>query len=268
MKYMMFVCTDTEPDTDNEPEPDIEVWVAENDARGRRLRGQRAGAAVRGDHRPGPQRRAAGLRRPVRRDQGGDRGLRHARVRRPGRGDRGRPRPPDGQRRAGSSCARSPTSSSDGSRRRRTAAAVGRRGRAADAYPRIVAALIRVTGDWTLAEDCAQEALALAAGAVAARRRAGQPGRLADDGRPQPRDRRAAPGHRRAPQAARPGHARPTGPGTPPGGGGRGRPAAAHLHLLPSGAAAGGAGGADAAHRLRGADRRHRPRVPGHRVRP
>jgi RNA polymerase sigma-70 factor (ECF subfamily) len=32
----------------------------------------------------------------------------------------------------------------------------------ADAYPRIVAALIRITGDWTLAEDCAQEALALA----------------------------------------------------------------------------------------------------------
>jgi RNA polymerase sigma-70 factor (ECF subfamily) len=30
---------------------------------------------------------------------------------------------------------------------------------AADAYPRIVGALIRVTGDWTLAEDCAQEAL-------------------------------------------------------------------------------------------------------------
>ncbi|MFG1751320.1 RNA polymerase sigma factor [Streptosporangium sandarakinum] len=32
----------------------------------------------------------------------------------------------------------------------------------ADAYPRIVAALIRVTSDWTLAEDCAQEALTLA----------------------------------------------------------------------------------------------------------
>ncbi|MDO3705422.1 sigma-70 family RNA polymerase sigma factor [Micromonospora sp. C28SCA-DRY-2] len=32
----------------------------------------------------------------------------------------------------------------------------------ADSYARIVAALIRVTGDWTLAEDCAQEALALA----------------------------------------------------------------------------------------------------------
>ncbi|GII52581.1 RNA polymerase subunit sigma-24 [Planotetraspora thailandica] len=32
----------------------------------------------------------------------------------------------------------------------------------ADSYTRIVATLIRVTGDWTLAEDCAQEALALA----------------------------------------------------------------------------------------------------------
>lgn len=33
---------------------------------------------------------------------------------------------------------------------------------AVEAYPRIVAALIRITGDWTLAEDCAQEALAQA----------------------------------------------------------------------------------------------------------
>ncbi|MEU8074284.1 sigma-70 family RNA polymerase sigma factor [Catellatospora citrea] len=33
---------------------------------------------------------------------------------------------------------------------------------AAEAYQHIVAALIRITGDWTLAEDCAQEALALA----------------------------------------------------------------------------------------------------------
>ncbi|MEO3806433.1 sigma-70 family RNA polymerase sigma factor [Nonomuraea sp. B1E8] len=40
------------------------------------------------------------------------------------------------------------------------AAAVAVAGR--DSFARIVAALIRVTGDWTLAEDCAQEALALA----------------------------------------------------------------------------------------------------------
>ncbi|MEU7899809.1 YciI family protein [Nonomuraea sp. NPDC049152] len=39
MKYMMFVCTDTEPDTDKADEPDIEAWVSENDARGRRLEG-------------------------------------------------------------------------------------------------------------------------------------------------------------------------------------------------------------------------------------
>jgi hypothetical protein len=39
MKYMMFVCTDTEPDTDPAAQPDIEAWVAENDARGRRLQG-------------------------------------------------------------------------------------------------------------------------------------------------------------------------------------------------------------------------------------
>ena len=39
MRYMMFVCTDTEPDTDQAREPDIDVWVAENDTRGRRLDG-------------------------------------------------------------------------------------------------------------------------------------------------------------------------------------------------------------------------------------
>ena len=39
MKYMMFVCTDTVPDTDKTDEPDIDVWVAENDKRGRRLDG-------------------------------------------------------------------------------------------------------------------------------------------------------------------------------------------------------------------------------------
>ena len=40
MKYMMFVCTDTEPETDESAVPDIDVWVAENDARGRRVLGE------------------------------------------------------------------------------------------------------------------------------------------------------------------------------------------------------------------------------------
>jgi hypothetical protein len=39
MKYMMFVCTDTEPDTAPDTEPDIEQWVDENDSKGRRLQG-------------------------------------------------------------------------------------------------------------------------------------------------------------------------------------------------------------------------------------
>jgi hypothetical protein len=39
MKYMMFVCDDTEPETDESLVPDIEVWVAENDAAGRRITG-------------------------------------------------------------------------------------------------------------------------------------------------------------------------------------------------------------------------------------
>jgi hypothetical protein len=39
MKYMMFVCTDTEPETDESRVPDIDVWVAENDAAGRRVTG-------------------------------------------------------------------------------------------------------------------------------------------------------------------------------------------------------------------------------------
>jgi hypothetical protein len=39
MKYLMFVCTDPEPDLDKENEPDVEEWVAERDASGQRLQG-------------------------------------------------------------------------------------------------------------------------------------------------------------------------------------------------------------------------------------
>jgi hypothetical protein len=39
VKYLMFVCTDPEPDSDSGNMPDIEVWVAENDAAGRRVQG-------------------------------------------------------------------------------------------------------------------------------------------------------------------------------------------------------------------------------------
>jgi hypothetical protein len=38
-QYLMFVCTDTEPDPDKTNEPDIEDWVAEGDRRGIRTQG-------------------------------------------------------------------------------------------------------------------------------------------------------------------------------------------------------------------------------------
>ena len=46
MKYMMFVCTDTEPGTDQAGIPDIETWVTENDATGRRVEGSALGPAA------------------------------------------------------------------------------------------------------------------------------------------------------------------------------------------------------------------------------
>jgi len=39
MKYLMLVCTDTEPEPDSSAIPDIDGWVAENDSAGRRLTG-------------------------------------------------------------------------------------------------------------------------------------------------------------------------------------------------------------------------------------
>jgi hypothetical protein len=33
-QYLMFVCTDTEPDTDTAPEPDVEEWVTDGERRG------------------------------------------------------------------------------------------------------------------------------------------------------------------------------------------------------------------------------------------
>jgi hypothetical protein len=39
MQYLMFVCTDTQPDTDPTAGPDIDVWVADNDTAGRRVLG-------------------------------------------------------------------------------------------------------------------------------------------------------------------------------------------------------------------------------------
>lgn len=42
---MMFVADDSAPDTDQAPLPDIEAWVADNDAAGRRITGDVLAAA-------------------------------------------------------------------------------------------------------------------------------------------------------------------------------------------------------------------------------
>ena len=72
----------------------------------------------------------------------------------------------------------------------------------ADEWGRVVATLIRLTGDWDLAEECAQDAFAEALAAMAARRRTGPTRRLADHDRAQPRARPDAPVRRRGDEAA------------------------------------------------------------------
>jgi hypothetical protein len=41
MKYMMFVCTDTEPETDQSRVPDIQEWVSELQSSGKHVIGER-----------------------------------------------------------------------------------------------------------------------------------------------------------------------------------------------------------------------------------
>ncbi|MEJ3405521.1 YciI family protein [Rathayibacter sp. YIM 133350] len=48
MQYMMFVATDTEPDDSDTPEPDVQAWVDELDAKGIRIRGERLRPAEEG----------------------------------------------------------------------------------------------------------------------------------------------------------------------------------------------------------------------------
>ena len=52
---------------------------------------------------------------------------------------------------------------------------------------RLTASLVRILGDFDLAEDLVQDALLVALPAVAGRRRSRRPGGLAVDGRPAPR---------------------------------------------------------------------------------
>src|SRR3954470_23143170 len=104
--------------------------------------------------RSGPRRRGVALRRAVRRDEGADRRLRPARVRGPRRGDRGGVQAPSRQVR------------DDRGEAALGGVTPGVEGALAEAFQqewgRVVATLIQMTGDWDLAEECAQDAFAAA----------------------------------------------------------------------------------------------------------
>src|SRR4029079_4820463 len=99
---------------------------------------------------PRDQRRNRHVRRTVRRDQGADRRLLHRRLQGPRRGDRSRVEDSGGE-------GRLDRSEADLGHVDAAVASAFR-----EEWGRIVATLIRVTGDWDLAEECAQDAFARA----------------------------------------------------------------------------------------------------------
>ena len=141
----------------------------------------------------------------------------------------------------------------DGDARRRVMAALDEVFR--QAWPVVVASTARLTRDLDLAEDCTQEAFERAAGDLAGHPVRTNPAGVADHDGPPDRARPAASRRGPGPQAAAAGGAGRRGRGRPP----PDRPAPARLHLLPPGAGARVAGGADAAPRLRGATSRRSP---------
>ena len=206
-----------------------------------------------GDHRAGAGRQDADHRRPVRRDQGGDRRLPAC-----SRPTTSTPRSswPRGSRRpawaARSRCARSWSGSDP---RAGLPRPVGTRPRCADRLPRRLRPR----------RGSRAGGLRDRRGALAARRSPGQPGRLAGDDGAQPRD-------RSHPPRSHAGREDPPARGARGGGGQRGRDdvsrraTRARLHLLSSGARHRRAGRAHAADARRPDHRRDRARLPGPRA--
>src|SRR5947207_15756236 len=121
------------------------------------MRADRRRAAPADDRRhhvPCAQRRVAHVGRPVRRDEGAGRRLLHRRLQGSRRGHRGRVEDPGRTARLDRGEADLGDVAAD------VATAVARAFR--DEWGRVVATLIRITGDWDLAEECAQDAFALA----------------------------------------------------------------------------------------------------------
>ena len=134
-----------------------------------------------------------------------------------------------------------------------------------DEAGRALATLIRLVGDFDLAEDALQDAFAVGAGALAGGRAAGQSARLAGQCRAQQGDRPRPPADRVSRQAAASSlheiELKRRRCDEPPTIDARRRHAAADLHLLPSGVRRRGAGRADPAHGLRPDHRAGRARL-------
>ena len=194
MRYVMLVCVDESIEVSPaEALPD--AWVQEMDGRGVRRIGTRlrpVSDATTVRVRDGEVLLTDGPFAETKEQIGG---LRPHRVRRPRRGHRGRRQAPGAPGSARSRCGRSGTMSRRrrGSRRRRVPRRVG---------PRRRRRLIRMTGDWDLAEECAQDAFAQALERWPRDGVPRAPGRLAHHDGAQPRARPAAPRRDRGRQAA------------------------------------------------------------------
>ena len=162
MRYLLLICTDESADAAMSPEEgeaqfkEYMKFGEEMGKRGVLTRRRAAAPDHRRHHRARPRRRGPHLRRSVRGDQGADRRLLRGRLQGPRRGDRGRVEDP---RRA----QRFDRSEADlGDVTSAAEVEVALRAAFREEWGRVVATLIRVTGDWDLAEECAQDAFALA----------------------------------------------------------------------------------------------------------
>ena len=154
MRYMMLVCVDESVEV-SEAEGSPTAWVDEMEARGVRQFGARlrpVSDATTVRVRGGEVVLSDGPFAETKEQIGG---LRPDRVRGPRRGDRGRLQAPGRQVRDDRGAA---VLGGVSTRRR------GRRSPTAfrEEWGRVVATLIRLTGDWDLAEECAQDAFAQA----------------------------------------------------------------------------------------------------------
>ncbi len=247
MRYALLICTDETAVQALSPEEgaalsaEFTAWSEEMERTGPAA-GWRAPATDERCHdRAGARRRGPHRRRALRRDQGADGRLLPRRLQGPRRGHRGGVEDPRRPHRDD----RGEADLGDVVPDAEAAVAAAFR----DEWGRIVATLIRVTGDYDLAEECAQDAFARA---IERWPRDGVPRNpgawltTTARNRAVDRVRRAATGAAKLQEVA---VLSPSDEPTEPDDSGvRRRPAAADLHLLPPGAGARGPGRAHAAH--------------------